>query len=303
MAPPDKLRSLWPLWLIAAVGLCIAVIVIATFHHPAKRLKGLLVDLELYGPDRWRYKDLRVAITKKIPAEVEFFRGYEIELDYRHFSELSPATETERTCDFVILSPQSTPWHMYKGTDGEGGPESAMAWLRNVVLNENLPVLGICGGHQFLAMAFGGRVDFIDPEYCGRFPEKYPRGGISERGQVVLTTLADDPILKGVASHPGRFRAVESHYEEVKTVPHPFVNLASSPLSPVQLIRMPGKAVYGTAFHPERGWKAGRCEDGEGVPEGRRLLANFLNFVADRSSDRSKHGGGAAHRVESKTSL
>jgi GMP synthase (glutamine-hydrolysing) len=86
-----------------------------------------------------------------------------------------------------------------------------------------------------------------------------------------------DPIFSGVATHPGTLRVMESHYEEVKTVPERFVNLARSSMSEAQLIRIPGMLVYGTAFHPERSGKSPGTE----CTEGRIILGNFLRMVAD----------------------
>ena len=119
---------------------------------------------------------------------------------------------------------------------------------------------------------------FIDPKLESTLPERYPRNALAERGVVSLETLMDDPIFKGVAVHPGKFRAVESHYEEVKEIPRGFVNLARSEMSGIQVIRIPGKTVYGVAFHPERGWKPG--EDPEkAAPDGKLILANFLGMI------------------------
>jgi GMP synthase (glutamine-hydrolysing) len=127
-------------------------------------------------------------------------------------------------------------------------------------------------------------VGFIDPELVGTFPANYPKNAISERGLVVLETLSDDPILEGVANHPGKFRVMESHYEEVKSIPQQFINLARSDLSEAQLIRLPGKPVYGLAFHPERSPKD-ETLDPE-LFEGKRILANFLNMAALRRSEK-----------------
>lgn len=178
--------------------------------------------------------------------------------------------------DFILLSPQNTPWYMYR-EDAGAKLEAAKAVVRNLTLKERLPVLGICGGHQFLAMVFGGTIDFIDSRLVGVFPEKYPKEAVSERGLVDLETLGSDPIFTGVTTHPGRFKAMESHYEEVKTIPELFVNLARSQMSEVQLIRIPGLMVYGMAFHPER---SGNLPGSE-CSDGRIMLGNFIRMVAE----------------------
>ncbi|MCA1959952.1 MAG: gamma-glutamyl-gamma-aminobutyrate hydrolase family protein [Desulfomonile sp.] len=237
-------------------------------------MRGLLVDLELEGPDPSRYARLREALTQRLPLEVDRLRTTRVTLEYIHFSAIE--RKDLAAADFVVLSPQGTPWYRYDSA----GLEMVKEIVVNAAIADDLPLLGICGGHQFLALAFGGTVDFIDPTFVGKQPERYPKQAIGEHGVTVLHTLRDDPILNGVASHPGRFRAVESHYEEVKAVPGQFVNIAASALSEVQLMRIPDKLVYGVAFHPERCWDDGDCAE-FAVPEGKQLLANFLAMVRE----------------------
>jgi len=238
------------------------------------------VDLELTGPDPGRYRELRDALTQGLQAEVASLRSLRVAMNYVHFSELAPSILDSAELDFVILSPQSTPWRMYHGEAGLY-LELAKDILKRIIEDGKIPVLGICGGHQFLAITFGGTVDFIDPRFAGSYPERYPREAAAERGLVSLHTLQEDPILEGVARHPGVFQVMESHYEEVKAVPPPFVNLARSEMSEAQLMRIPGKKVYGLAFHPERGWDP--ANDAALVKNaGKQILANFLKMVADK---------------------
>jgi len=245
-------------------------------------LIGLLIDLDLKDSNPDRYKDLREAFTRKLPEEIPELKNAAVRLDYIHFMSASSDILKSREVDFFVLSPQSTPWHRYYG-DAGSRLDFLKADLRDLILRHKKPVLGVCGGHQFLALAFGGVVDFIDPQFQGKYPERYPLEALAERGMVRLETLMDDPILKGVASFPGSFYVMESHYEEVKSVPRPFVNLARSDRSEAQLIRIPGLTVYGTAFHPERGW-SGSDGISPGLQSGRTLLANFLTMVMEQKS-------------------
>jgi GMP synthase-like glutamine amidotransferase len=266
-------------WVLAAVIICLGGSILFILHYSrGERLHGLLVDLELGDPDPSRYERLRQAFTRRLPQEVQSLRNCRVTLDYIHFSNLGPDGVDPDTVDFLLLSPQRTPWYRYTGEAGRHLSEF-MRLLRTLIARDGLPVLGVCGGHQFLALAFGGTVDFIDPLYQGKFPERYPEEAVAERGVVTVGILRSDPILEGVSLRPGTFRAVESHYEEVKKVPEPFINLARTKMSEAQLIRYPGKPVYGVAFHPERCWTEEDCP-GQAVEEGRRLLANFLTMVS-----------------------
>lgn len=263
--------------LVILVCAFIALIVAVLLLYPREQiLHGLLVDLELNGPDPGRHAELVNVLTQRLPVEAPAAKGVRSKLTYIHFPDFTAEAVKQQRPDFILLSPQSTPWYMYRD-DAALRLDAAKRVLRNLILAEHIPVLGICGGHQFLAMVFGGAVDFIDPRFLGVFPEKYPKEALSERGAVDLETLQWDPIFSGAATHPGTFRVMESHYEELKTVPEPFVNLARSSMSDVQLIRIPGMLVYGTAFHPERSGKSRETE----CAEGRIILGNFLRMVAD----------------------
>ena len=275
----EFLKSARKSWKPGLLFICFCVIVLALifkFYAGERQLNGLLVDLELKSPDPSRHTELKDALTRRLTAEAPSLGNIKLNLSYVHFSDLNTNFFDSTRVHFIILSPQSTPWSRYRGAELPK-LESAEQILRELILKRNMPVLGICGGHQFLALAFGGAVDFIDPSIVGSAPERYPSDALSERGPVWLQVLVDDPILEGVARRPDKFRAIESHYEEVKTAPAPFINLARSELSEVQLIRIPGKLVYGMAFHPERGW------DGEpetASTEGKQILANFFRMVA-----------------------
>lgn len=266
-------------WLLLFFLVCGLVILCVLMWYPREReLNGLLVDLELEGPDASRYGRIREAFTQRLPAESHGLRNCRVKLEYVHFLAVGEESLYPGEIDFVILSPQGTPWSQYGGPV-EGGLRKLARLLKHAVYKDSTPVLGICGGHQFLAMAFGGTVDFIDPAFAARRLERYPPEAKAERGVVSLQTLESDPIFHGITKHPGQFSVFESHREEVKTLPAGFVNLARSEMSPIQLMRLPGKVVYGAAFHPERCWNDGECSE-KGLTSGRRLLANFLLMAA-----------------------
>lgn len=269
--------------LVLAILCLTGLLLIPRFYPREQRLNGLLVDLELTGPDPARYGELRDVLTRRLQAEVASLRNLRVTMTYVHFSQLDRNILHSGEMNFVLLSPQSTPWHMYREEAGLR-LQATKDLLKEVIQDNKTPVLGICGGHQFLAITFGGPVDFIDPRFAGRFPDRYPKEAVAERGLVPLHTVRQDPILEGVVEHPGSFHVMESHYEEVKTVPPPFINLARSELSEAQLMRIPGKTVYGLAFHPERGWSS--AEDAVHIPNaGKQILANFLTMVARKDGN------------------
>lgn len=274
--------------LVLCVGLALLLFFSLRTHIAEKtKLRGLLVDLELGEPNPQRYGQLRYVLTERISQEFPFLDNVELTLDYIHFFHTDDATLNSPAVDFVLLSPQGTPWYMYNGEAGRK-IDALKASVRDMVVGSRKPILGICGGHQFLALAFGGTVGFIDPALEGTFPDRYPKDALAERGEVILETLGEDPIFEGVVRHPGTFAVVQSHYEEVKNVPQSFVNLARSTMSEVQLIRLPGVPVYGMAFHPERGWDSSHGPGPE-LTGAKRILANFVAMAA---AHRKKDGPG-----------
>lgn len=110
-----------------------------------------------------------------------------------------------------------------------------MAWLPGLV-EKGLPYLGICFGHQMLAEALGGAVDY------------HPEG--REIGCVPLhlkAAAADDPLFSAL---PSRLPALAVHAQSVRTLPPGAVLLAGNDFEPHHAFRL-GRAAWGVQFHPE----------------------------------------------------
>jgi GMP synthase (glutamine-hydrolysing) len=97
----------------------------------------------------------------------------------------------------------------------------------------DIPILGICAGHQFMARHFGG--------------EAAP-GQTPEFGAVEMEVLEEGDILRDV---PKRSIVWESHHDEVSVVPDSFKVLARSETCPVQVMRHKERPLFGMQFHPE----------------------------------------------------
>ncbi len=109
------------------------------------------------------------------------------------------------------------------------------AWLREAVA-QGVPVLGLCFGHQMLAQALGGRVD-------------YNPGGV-EVGTVqtrITSGLGFDPLFYGLE---GEVPVQASHRQTVLELPAGAVRLASSALDDNHAFRV-GRNIWGLQFHPE----------------------------------------------------
>lgn len=113
--------------------------------------------------------------------------------------------------------------------------ERTAAWIRDVVTSE-ARILGVCFGHQLMAHALGGRVDY------------HPRGSELGRKEIRLTpAAAADPLLGGL---PGNFEVFLAHQQSVLDLPAGAAVLAGSEHDPHQIIRYRPNALS-TQFHPE----------------------------------------------------
>lgn len=127
-------------------------------------------------------------------------------------------------------------WSMV--TDKEPWSERTADWVRQA-MEVGLPLLGVCYGHQLMAHALGGVVDF------------HPAG--REIGQHEITLSArgiDDPVDPLLARLPARFLANLSHEQSVITPPAGARVLASSAHDPHQILRY-GEHALSVQFHPE----------------------------------------------------
>jgi len=104
------------------------------------------------------------------------------------------------------------------------------------LVHNQIPLLGICFGHQLIAQAMGGEVGF------------HPKG--LEIGTVDIHKLSaaeDDPIF---AHLPAHFSAHAVHFQSVLTLPKTATLLASNDFEPHHAFRI-GKCTWGVQFHPE----------------------------------------------------
>lgn len=125
-------------------------------------------------------------------------------------------------------------------TDREPWSEALALWLSELV-SLHVPVLGICYGHQLLAHALGGEVN-------------YHPGGI-EIGTVPirLTAAAAEDIL--FSEMPAEFPAHVIHEQSVLRLPEGAIILAANGFEPHAAFRI-GPSAWGVQYHPEFGCAA-----------------------------------------------
>ena len=122
------------------------------------------------------------------------------------------------------------------------------------IKNTEKPLLGICFGHQLLAMAFGAEVMDM---------------GEMLEGFYMVRRISNDEIFEGLEE---KFLVCESHREMVVDVPFDFELLANSPNCPIEVIKHEKLPVYGVQFHPER------FDDKH--PAGKSVLDSFFKLAS-----------------------
>jgi GMP synthase (glutamine-hydrolysing) len=116
-------------------------------------------------------------------------------------------------------------------TEGQPWMMRVAAALVQLVRAE-VPLLGICFGHQLLGQALGGRVA------CN------PRG--REMGSVEFTAFEADPVVGG----PGAWLVNSTHVDSVVELPAGARVIGATELEPYAAVRF-GPLAWGVQFHPE----------------------------------------------------
>ncbi len=143
--------------------------------------------------------------------------------------------------------------------------------LAAIVAEARLPTFGFCGGFQFLAQALGAQVVplRVDPgSAAGAGLHDSADGVAREVGYGPVDLVADHPLLAGLDPAPVVRHA---HSLEVPEPPAGFATLASTPITPVQMVVDDQRRIVGTQFHPEYYT--------DEHPAGRRMIENFLRWA------------------------
>jgi len=130
-----------------------------------------------------------------------------------------------------------------------------------------IPILGICGGHQLIVMATG----YSYARDMGYVAKVYKREHIWKAKPIRI--LKNDPIFNGISDG---FYAFEWHGWEVVVLQNNIEKLAVSDC--IEVIKSKEKVMYGLQFHPERDVD---------INEATGILANFLRIAFARKEKRS----------------
>jgi GMP synthase (glutamine-hydrolysing) len=189
-------------------------------------------------------REIHETLTRVFPRQEVVVELYS-DVSLKRVNELRPSR--------IILSGQSNPWTDYAAGSLDG--------VHDVIKNAAQPILGICGGHQQVALVYGSRVDVMKRVTPGTVGYD---GCLKERGFYPVTH--DGSTL--FAGLPPEIIVWHSHYDEVKDLPDEFTCTASSENCAIQAMQHKTRPLFTVQFHPE-------LFDQQN-PQGHRILGNFL---------------------------
>lgn len=146
-----------------------------------------------------------------------------------------------------------------------GGPSSVYnsdaPIPENKIFDMNLPLLGICYGHQLIVNKYGGKVKRANKEY----------------GSSLLTIDNNEDLLNGIGES---VRAWMSHGDEAEQIPEGFKVIGHTESAKAAAIASKEKSVYGIQFHPEV----------VHTEQGTEILKNFVLKVCGAKQDWTMEG-------------
>jgi GMP synthase (glutamine-hydrolysing) len=202
-----------------------------------------------------------------------------------HLSEIVDAVE-QFNPDAIVMSGTLSDFDYYN-------PEQ-LATFADFITTAQIPVLGICGAHQLISMAFGGKLTTLDD----LSPAEKRTGRINEHQyRFVKVTDTTDPIFAGIAdknsgiwqdysTQDDILRVWQNHGLQVEGIPEGFKLLATAYLCKNQMMvkRTDKQLIYTVQFHLEKSfedWSKNptRWQHPNESRDGRVLFENFLKLA------------------------
>ena len=165
----------------------------------------------------------------EISPDIRVIRNDEMMVD--EITELKP--------DHIIISP------------GPGRPEDAGVIIDVVKKIHDIPILGVCLGHQAICAAFGATITYAKKLMHGK--------------QSKISYEKSCPLFKGLSDEllVARYHSLAA---DEKTIPKDLMITARSDDNEVMAVQNKKYQIFGVQFHPESIM----------TPEGKKMLYNFI---------------------------
>ena len=140
-----------------------------------------------------------------------------------------------------------------------GGPDSTRMkrspTISKKVFDSNIPILGICYGHQLICKLLGGKISKSEKREFGK--------------TIIRRNIKNQSIFLKNLFKKDLEEVWMSHGDAVTELPRGFIELASSNTSPFSIIGDTSRQIYGVQFHPEVFH----------TKNGKNFLENFVNIA------------------------
>ena len=121
----------------------------------------------------------------------------------------------------------------------------------------NIPILGICLGHQAIGMNFGGKIKRLENPLHGKTSE--------------ITVLSENSVL--FKNLPKKFKVMRYHSLYVNNIPEDLEVTAKSEDGVAMAVEHKSKNIFGIQFHPESIF----------TEYGKNMIRNFLNIEVSKT--------------------
>ena len=135
--------------------------------------------------------------------------------------------------------------------------------LNNIDELGNIPILGICLGHQAIGMNFGGEIKRLENPLHGKTSE--------------ITVLSENSVL--FKNLPKKFKVMRYHSLYVENIPEELEVTARSEDGIVMAVEHKSKNIFGIQFHPESFF----------TEYGKNIIRNFLNIEVSENLQNNKN--------------
>lgn len=153
-----------------------------------------------------------------------------------------------RVSDFYNTLPKFSRYNGIILSGGSNFVDERYDFIKGIIKNTEIPVLGICLGSEYIVKTFGGEITHDVPEGEGFYD-------ISVLKENKLT--GDKKILK----------SMDCHQHKITKLPDDFEVLGASLYSRYDIIKHKDKSIYGVQFHPENN------------ENGKVIMRNFLKKI------------------------
>ena len=176
---------------------------------------------------------------------------------YQYIGELNPDIKVIRNDELSVEEIKALKPEKIIISPGPGRPENAGVIIEVIKkLGKDIPILGVCLGHQAICMAYGAVVTYASKLMHGK--------------QSIAKLDKSCPLFKGLKEEipVARYHSLAA---DVNTIPEELKITALTGENDVMAVSHKEYPVYGLQFHPESIL----------TPDGKTILSNFFNFMEE----------------------